>query len=163
MASDLRIGLGFDVHPLVPGRRLVLGGVEIPFAKGLSGWSDGDVLTHAIIDALLGAANLGDIGQHFPPGAPEYRNIVSLLLLARVRDELKTKGWAIVNIDANIIAEKPRLRDFIEQMQGEISQTLNIAPGKVSIKAKSTNELGPIGQGEGIGAQAIALIEGGKS
>ncbi len=163
MKSKIRVGLGFDVHPLVPGRRLVLGGVEIPFSKGLSGWSDGDVLTHAIIDALLGAANLGDIGQHFPPGEPEYQNISSLVLLARVRDELKEKGWSISNIDANIIAEKPKLRDFIEQIRRELSQTLAVTPGKVSIKAKSTNELGPIGHGEGIVAQVIALIEGGKS
>ncbi|MBI2852369.1 MAG: 2-C-methyl-D-erythritol 2,4-cyclodiphosphate synthase [Chloroflexi bacterium] len=156
----MRIGLGFDVHPLVAGRRLVLGGVEIPFGKGLGGWSDGDVLTHAIIDALLGAAGLGDIGQYFPPGEAEYRDISSLILLARVRDELRENGWEVGNIDANVLAEQPKLRDFIEEIRQELSRTLAIAPDRVSIKAKTANGLGPIGQGEGIGAQAIALIEG---
>lgn len=159
----MRIGLGFDVHPLVVGRRLVLGGVEIPFDKGLGGWSDGDVLTHAIIDALLGAANLGDIGQHFPPGEAEYRDISSLILLARVRDKLKENGWSVGNIDANILAERPKLKDFIERIRNEISRTLAIPSDRVSVKAKTANGLGPIGTGEGIGAQAIALIEGNDS
>jgi len=163
MKSELRIGLGFDVHPLVPERRLVLGGVEIPFTKGLSGWSDADVLTHAIIDALLGAANLGDIGQHFPPAESEYQDISSLVLLSRVKDKLKEKGWAIGNIDATIVAEQPKLSDFIEPMRARISQRLDITPIKVSIKSKTTNRLGLIGRGEGISAYAIALIEGDKS
>ena len=155
---DLRVGLGFDIHPLVTGRKLVLGGVEIPFAKGLSGWSDGDVLTHAVIDALLGAANLGDIGRHFPPGEAAYRDISSLILLARVRDELKKNGWTVNNIDANIIAEQPKMSDFVERIQGKLSDTLAIAPAQVSVKAKTANGLGPIGHGEGIAAQAIATI-----
>lgn len=158
MTSDLRVGLGFDIHPLVPERKLVLGGVEIPFDRGLSGWSDGDVLTHAVIDALLGAANLGDIGQHFPPGEAAYRDVSSLILLAQVRDELKKNGWAVGNIDANIIAEQPSLRDFIARIQLKLSETLAIDPAQVSVKGKTTNEIGPIARGEGIAAQAIALI-----
>ncbi|MBI2836286.1 MAG: 2-C-methyl-D-erythritol 2,4-cyclodiphosphate synthase [Chloroflexi bacterium] len=154
----MRIGLGFDVHPLVSGRRLVLGGVQIPFEKGLAGWSDGDVLTHAIIDALLGAAGLGDIGQHFPPGEPEYRDISSLILLARVWDELKANGWQTGNIDANVLAERPKLQPFIGKIREQLAMTLAVAQDKVSIKAKTANGLGPIGRGEGIGAQAVALI-----
>ena len=163
MKGKVCIGLGFDVHPLVPERRLVLGGVEIPFAKGLSGWSDADALTHAIIDALLGAANLGDIGQHFPPGKSEYQDISSLILLSRIKNRLKEKGWAIGNIDATIVAEQPKLSDFIEPIRARISQGLDIPPIKVSIKSKTTNRLGLIGRGEGISAYAIALIEGDKS
>ena len=158
MSGDLRVGLGFDVHPLVPGRKLVLGGVEIHFGKGLSGWSDADVLTHAVIDALLGAANLGDIGRHFPPGEAAYRDISSLILLGKVRDELKKDGWTVNNIDANIIAEQPKMSDFVERIQGKLSDTLAIAPAQVSVKAKTANGLGPIGHGEGIAAQAIATI-----
>ena len=117
MEGKMRVGIGYDVHPLTPGRKLVLGGVEIPFAKGLSGWSDADVLTHAIIDALLGAAALGDIGSHFPPGEPRYKAISSLTLLKEVVDKLVEHGWRAGNIDATIMAEKPVLRDFIDQMR----------------------------------------------
>ena len=156
--SDMRVGLGFDIHPLATGRKLVLGGVEIPFAKGLSGWSDGDVLTHAVIDALLGAANMGDIGRHFPPGDAAYRDISSLKLLAQVRDELQQNGWTIGNIDTNIIADKPKMSDFVERIQRKLSRTLAILPAQVSVKAKTANGLGPIGHGEGIAAQAIATI-----
>ena len=111
MESKTRIGIGYDVHPLTPGRRLVLGGVEIPFAKGFSGWSDADVLTHAIMDALLGAAALGDIGSHFPPGEAQYKDISSLVLLERVRNELARNSWQVNNIDATIVAEQPKLKD----------------------------------------------------
>lgn len=156
--NGLRVGLGFDIHPLVTGRKLVLGGIEIPFARGLSGWSDGDVLTHAVIDALLGAANLGDIGRHFPPGDAAYRDISSLKLLAQVRDELQKNGWTIGNIDTNIIADKPKMSDFVERIQRKLSHTLMILPGQVSVKAKTANGLGSIGHGEGIAAQAIATI-----
>ena len=162
MAGKMRVGIGYDVHPLTPGRRLVLGGVEIPFDKGLSGWSDADVLTHAIIDALLGAAALGDIGSHFPPGEPEYKDISSLVLLERVRDELKGNGWQIGNIDATIVAEKPKLRDFIDPMRKQLSQTLDIPVGQVSVKASTSNRLGFIGWGEGMAAYAVALVEGDK-
>jgi 2-C-methyl-D-erythritol 2,4-cyclodiphosphate synthase len=159
MKSKMHVGIGFDAHPLTPGRRLILGGVAIPFDKGLSGWSDADVLTHAIIDALLGAAALGDIGSHFPAGEPEYKDISSLVLLARVKDKLVENGWLINNIDATILAERPRLRDFIDRMREQLSQTLRIALSQVSVKASTSNELGFIGRGEGIAAWAVALIE----
>ena len=155
----MRVGVGYDVHPLTPGRKLILGGVDIPFAKGLSGWSDADVLTHAIIDALLGAAALGDIGSHFPPGEPQYKDISSLALLERVRDELAKNGWRVDNVDATIVAEQPRLRDFIFKIRQQLSQTLGIASGQVSVKASTSAQLGFIGRGEGMAAYAVALIE----
>ena len=156
----MRVGIGYDVHPLTSGRRLVLGGVDIPFNKGLSGWSDADVLTHAIIDALLGAAALGDIGSHFPPGEPQYKDISSLTLLKRVRDKLAENSWQIVNVDATIVAEQPKLRDFIDQMRQQLSQTLGIALSQVGVKASTSARLGFVGRGEGIAAFAVALIEG---
>jgi len=160
MESKMRIGIGYDVHPLTQGRRLVLGGVDIPFDKGLDGWSDADVLTHAVIDALLGAAALGDIGRHFPPGDPEYKDISSLVLLKKVRDKLAEKGWLIDNVDATIVAERPRLRDYIDKMREQLSQTLEIDIGQVSVKASTSNQVGSIGRGEGIAAQVVALITG---
>ena len=160
MKSKNRVGIGYDVHPLVSGRKLVLGGIDIPFEKGLSGWSDADVLTHAIIDALLGAAALGDIGSHFPPGEPQYKDISSLTLLSRVRDKLAENDWQVGNVDATIVAEQPRLRDFIDSMWQQLSQTLGIAPSQVSVKASTSAQLGFIGRGEGIAAYAVALIEG---
>jgi len=155
----VRVGIGYDVHPLTQGRRLVLGGVAVPFERGLSGWSDADVLTHAIIDALLGAATLGDIGGHFPPGEAEYKDISSLVLLGRVRDELAKNGWQVGNIDATIVAEQPRLSSFIGEMRRKLSETLGIDVGRLSIKASSSARLGFVGNGEGIKAQAVALIE----
>jgi len=155
----MRVGIGYDVHPLTPGRRLVLGGIDIPFNKGLGGWSDADVLTHAIIDALLGAAALGDIGSHFPSGEPQYKGISSLVLLKRVGDELKENGWQIVNVDATILAEQPKLRDFIDPMRRQVSQTLGIDTSQVSVKASTSDQLGFVGRGEGIAACAVALIE----
>jgi len=162
MANKLRVGIGYDVHPLTPGRRLVLGGVDIPFDKGLSGWSDADLLTHAIIDALLGAAALGDIGSHFPPGEPQYKNISSLVLLGKVKDKLAENGFKIVNIDATIVAEKPRLSEFIDQMRQQLSDTLGVAPSQVSLKASTSAGLGLVGRGEGIAALAIAMVQGRK-
>jgi 2-C-methyl-D-erythritol 2,4-cyclodiphosphate synthase len=159
MESKSRVGVGYDVHPLTPGRKLVLGGIEIPFAKGLSGWSDADVLTHAIIDALLGAAALGDIGSHFPPDEPQYKDISSLTLLERVRDELAENGWRVDNVDTTIVAEQPRLRDYIDRMRQQLSQTLGIAPSQVSVKASTSAQLGLVGRGEGMAACAVALIE----
>ncbi|MFC2004337.1 2-C-methyl-D-erythritol 2,4-cyclodiphosphate synthase [Chloroflexota bacterium] len=156
----MRAGIGFDTHPLISGRRLVLGGVDIPFDKGLDGWSDADVLTHAIIDALLGAASLGDIGSHFPPGEPEYKDISSLVLLKRIKGKLKENGWLINNVDATIVAEQPRLRDFIDRIREQLSQTLGITLGQVSVKASTSAQLGFTGRGEGIAAWAIALLEG---
>ncbi|MFC1953932.1 2-C-methyl-D-erythritol 2,4-cyclodiphosphate synthase [Chloroflexota bacterium] len=155
----MRVGIGFDTHPLTTGRRLVLGGVDIPFDKGLDGWSDADVLTHAIIDALLGAAALADIGSHFPPGEPEYKGISSLVLLERVRDKLQKNGWQIGNVDATIVAEQPRLRGFIDQMREKLGQALGIATSQVSVKASTSARLGFTGRGEGIAAWAVALLK----
>jgi 2-C-methyl-D-erythritol 2,4-cyclodiphosphate synthase len=155
----MRIGIGYDVHPLTPGCRLVLGGVEIPFDKGLSGWSDADALIHAIIDALLGAAGLGDIGQHFPPGDMEYKDISSLVLLENTKDKLVEGGWRIANIDATIVAEEPKLSSYFDQMKEQLSQKLAISPGQVNIKASTSERLGFIGRGEGIAAWAVALLE----
>ena len=159
MANNLRVGIGFDTHPLVKKRRLVLGGVEIPNDRGLSGWSDADVLTHAIIDALLGAAALGDIGSHFPPGEAEYKDVASLVLLKEVKDKLAAEGWRISNLDATVIAEQPKLNEFISQIQASLSQALGIEAGRVSVKASTAAKLGGIGRGEGIEARAVALIE----
>jgi 2-C-methyl-D-erythritol 2,4-cyclodiphosphate synthase len=156
----MRIGIGFDAHPLVPGRKLVLGGLQIPFAKGLEGWSDADVLTHAVMDALLGAAALGDIGEHFPPGQAEYEGISSLVLLDKVIEKLEEQGWRVGNIDATIVAESPRLRDYIDEMRRRLGQALGIDIGRVSVKASTSNGLGFTGRGDGIAAYAIALIEG---
>jgi 2-C-methyl-D-erythritol 2,4-cyclodiphosphate synthase len=155
----IRVGIGYDVHRLLPERRLVLGEMEIPFQKGLLGWSDGDVLVHAVIDALLGAAALGDIGTHFPPGDPEYKDISSMELLRRVKEMLKSQGWRIGNIDATIIAEEPRLSPFFQRMVSNIAAALNIDNGAVSIKAKTNEGLGFIGKGEGIAAYAVASVE----
>lgn len=160
MESRIRVGIGYDVHPLVPGRRLVLGGIEIPFARGLDGWSDADVLTHAIMDALLGAAARGDIGSRFPPGEPQYRDISSLALLERVKGELKENSWQIDYIDAIIVAEQPRLRDYIDGMRRQLGQTLGLAIGQLSVKASTSARLGFIGRGEGIAAHTVALIRG---
>jgi len=162
MESKLRIGIGYDIHPLVKGRKLIIGGVEISFKKGLSGWSDADVLTHAIIDALLGAAGLGDRGSHFPPGEPQYKDISSLVLLKEVKDKLAAKGWRIGNIDATVIAEEPKLAEFINQMELKLSQTLGIEASQISVKASTANNLGCVGKGRGIEAQAVALVQGSK-
>lgn len=156
----IRTGTGYDIHPLEAGRRLVLGGVVIPFGMGLSGWSDADTLTHAIIDALLGAAALGDIGSHFPPGDAEYRDISSLELLAKTKELLREKGWNVVNVDATVVAEQPRLRDYIDTMREKLAGTLGIDTGRVSVKASTCNGVGYIGSGEAIAAFAAALIEG---
>jgi 2-C-methyl-D-erythritol 2,4-cyclodiphosphate synthase len=158
----MRIGIGYDIHPLTPGRKLVLGGTEIPFNKGLEGWSDADALTHAVMDALLGAAALGDIGQHFPSGEPEYEGISSLMLLDKVVEKLEESGWRVVNIDATVVAEKPRLREYIDDMRHALSHVLGIDIDRVSVKASSNNGLGSIGNGEGIAAYAVAMIEGGQ-
>jgi 2-C-methyl-D-erythritol 2,4-cyclodiphosphate synthase len=160
MATKLRVGIGYDVHPLVKKRKLVIGGVEIPFNKGLDGWSDADVLTHAIMDALLGAAALGDIGGYFPPGEAKYKDISSLVLLKEVGEKLAAGGWRIANIDATIVAEEPRLADFISKIRQNLSQTLGIELERVSVKASTANGLGCIGKGKWMEAQAVALIEG---
>jgi 2-C-methyl-D-erythritol 2,4-cyclodiphosphate synthase len=161
MKNEMRVGIGYDVHPLAAGRRLVLGGVEIPFDKGLEGWSDADVLCHAVMDALLGAAALGDIGVHFPPGYPAYRGVSSLELLQKVKGKLENWGWWTVNVDATVVADSPRLNDYIAAMRGNMARALGIDAGRVSVKATTTNGVGQ-GGGEGIAAYAVAMIEGGQ-
>ena len=155
----MRIGNGYDVHPLIPGRKLILGGITIPFDKGLDGWSDADVLTHAVMDALLGAAALQDIGYHFPPGQDEYKGASSLDLLKKVVQRLGEKGYRAGNIDVTVVAERPRLREYVDQIRGSLAKTIGIDVGKVSVKASTSNGLGFIGSGQGIAAYAVALIE----
>lgn len=154
----MRVGTGFDAHRLVPGRPLVLGGVTIPHEQGLLGHSDADVLVHAIMDALLGALALGDIGQHFPDSDPAYRSISSLTLLARVAGLCHREGYEIANIDATIIAERPKLAPYIPQMRQNIAKALGLAAEKVSVKATTTEGLGYCGRGEGMAAHAVTLL-----
>ena len=155
----MRVGNGYDVHRLVEGRRLVLGGVEIPHEKGLAGWSDGDVLVHAVVDALLGAASLGDIGGHFPSGDPEYRDISSLTLLERVVDLLAGNDWRITNIDVSVAAERPKLSEHIEEIRRTLCRALRLDVCDISVKATTQEGLGFVGREEGIAAWAVALLE----
>ena len=155
----MRVGLGYDAHKLVPGRKLILGGVEIPFDKGLSGHSDADVLTHAVMDALLGAAGLRDIGCQFPPEDPKYKGISSLVLLDEVNKLLWDKGFVVVNIDAVIVAQEPKLSTFIEGMRDLLRRTLGLNLEQVMVKATTTDGLGFIGRGEGMAAYAVVLVE----
>jgi 2-C-methyl-D-erythritol 2,4-cyclodiphosphate synthase len=156
---DIRVGQGLDVHKLVPGRALVLGGVNIPFDRGLDGHSDADVLVHAVCDALLGAAALGDIGQHFPDTDPAYRDIESLVLLSETVQVLARQGYTVGNVDAVVIAEAPRVAPHREQMQANLARTLEIDPDRVSVKATTTEGLGLFGREEGIGALCTVLIQ----
>lgn len=154
----MRIGIGYDVHKLTPDRKLILGGVNIPYELGLLGHSDADVLLHAICDALLGAAALGDIGKHFPDTDSSYKNIDSMLLLDRVNELLQTKGYIISNIDATIVCQKPKLAPYIEQMRINISTCLRLDVSQVNIKATTTETLGFEGRKEGISSHAVCLI-----
>lgn len=154
----MRIGIGYDIHTLVPGHNLVLGGVSIPFHRGLSGHSDADVLTHAIMDSLLGAAGLKDIGTQFPPGDSRYKDISSLILLDKVKDLIESKGFKINNIDATVIAEQPKLAPFIDAMRQKLCHTLAIEMGQVMVKATTAEGLGSIGKGQGIAVCAIASL-----
>ncbi len=154
----MRVGLGYDVHRLVERRDLIIGGVHIPYKTGLLGHSDADVLVHAIMDALLGAASLGDIGKHFPDTSEEFNGISSLDLLEKVAVLLKKHEYTIGNIDATIIAEKPKMAEYISFMEKNISRVLNIDANAINIKATTTEKLGFVGKEEGIAAQAIALI-----
>ena len=154
-----RVGIGYDVHRLISGRRLILGGVEVPFGKGLSGWSDADVLLHAVIDALLGATASGDIGIHFPPDDPAYKDISSIELLRQVGNKLHSQGWHIGNIDATIIAEEPKLSPFFEAMRYNIARALAMDENCIGLKAKTNEGLDSLGKGEGIAAYAVALVE----
>lgn len=155
----MRIGMGYDVHRLTKGRKMILGGVEIPFEKGLLGHSDADVLTHAVMDSLLGAAALGDIGKHFPDTDPDYKDISSIKLLEYVGRLLEDNLYLIGNIDATIIAQRPKVEPYREQMRENIAKALKISTDKVSIKATTEEGLGFTGREEGIAAQSIALLE----
>jgi 2-C-methyl-D-erythritol 2,4-cyclodiphosphate synthase len=155
----MRIGIGYDVHAFGEKRPLKLGGVEVEHEQGLSGHSDADVLLHAIIDALLGAAGLGDIGQHFPPDDPSFRGADSLALLRQVVGLLRTVGYSVENVDATVVAERPRLQPYIPSMRQRIAVTLGIPETSVSVKATSPEGLGALGRGEGIAALATALIK----
>ena len=154
----MRVGMGYDVHRLTAGRKLILGGVEIPYGKGLLGHSDADVLVHAVMDALLGAAALGDIGKHFPDTDPEYEGVSSIRLLEHVGRLLDEKGYVIENIDATIVAQRPKMRPYIEQMRENIATALRIETDQVNVKATTEEGLGFTGRGEGIAAQAVALL-----
>jgi 2-C-methyl-D-erythritol 2,4-cyclodiphosphate synthase len=155
----MRVGFGYDVHALVTGRPLFLGGIEIPYLFGLQGHSDADVLVHAICDALLGAIGEGDIGKHFPDTDPQYRDIRSTVLLKRVIHKIKEKGFHLLNIDATLVAQRPKLSEFIPRMVKQIADVLEIEPERVNVKATTTEGLGFAGRGEGIGAYAVALVE----
>lgn len=154
----MRMGEGWDIHALVPGRKLILGGVEIPYERGLLGHSDADALLHAITDALLGAAGLGDIGRHFPDTDERFRGADSAALLAEAARRVREQGWQIGNVDSTVIAQAPRLASHIEAMRARIAQTLGIDPGQVNVKAKTAEKLGPVGQGQAIEARAVALV-----
>lgn len=156
--SDVRIGHGFDVHALVEGRKLIIGGVDIPHERGLAGHSDADVLLHAICDALLGAAGLGDIGRHFPDTSLEFKGIDSRILLRRVAEQLKERAWQVGNVDATIIAQTPKMAPHISRMTAHIADDLGIAIDRVNVKATTTEKLGFTGRGEGIAAEAVCLI-----
>ncbi|MBI2873031.1 MAG: 2-C-methyl-D-erythritol 2,4-cyclodiphosphate synthase [Chloroflexi bacterium] len=155
----MRVGVGFDAHPLVDGRPLVLGGVRVPYERGLEGHSDADVVLHALIDAMLGAAALGDIGAHFPSSDPAYKGIASTELLRRTAELLRQRGWQVSNADATIIAERPKLAAYIASMREATASVLSVEPSRVSIKATTTNGLGFAGRGEGIAAIAVVTIE----
>ena len=157
-SQESRSGIGFDSHPLAEGRKLVLGGVTIPHDKGLSGHSDGDVLVHAIMDALLGAANLGDKGLHFPSSDPQYKDIFSLILLERVGVLVAQAGWRLSNVDATILAQNPKLSAFNAEMRENVAGSLSVSPDRVSVKVTTTDYLGFVGREEGIAAMAVVSL-----
>ncbi len=159
--TSLRIGNGYDIHRLVPGRPLILGGLQLehPAGLGLDGHSDADVLVHAIMDALLGALSLGDIGKYFPPDDPQWKGADSLVLLEQVVALVKALGWGVVNVDAVLIAERPKLKPHIEAMRSAIALRIGVAPDQVGVKATTNEKLGPEGREEGISCQAVALLQ----
>ena len=160
---DFRIGEGWDVHALVPGRALVLGGVQVPHTLGLLGHSDADVLLHAITDALLGAAGLGDIGRHFPDTDPQFKGADSTVLLAEAMRRVRAAGWELGNLDSTIVAQAPRLAAHIPAMRATIARTLGVGEGQVNVKAKTAERLGPVGQGLAMEARAVALLRAGTA
>lgn len=156
---NIRIGNGYDIHRLTTDRRLILGGVEIPHELGLLGHSDADVLTHAIMDAMLGALSLGDIGHYFPPTDPQWAGANSLMLLSQVNQLVQAHGWRIGNIDSVIVAERPKLKPHIKTMRDRLAETLALQPDQIGIKATTNEKLGPVGREEGIAAYAVVLLE----
>lgn len=154
----MRIGEGWDVHALVPGRALVIGGVAIPHARGLLGHSDADVLLHAITDAVLGGAGLGDIGRHFPDTEPKFRGADSALLLEEAVRRAAAAGWRIGNVDSTVVAQAPRLAPHIDAMRGRIAKAMGVEPSQVNVKAKTAEKLGPVGEGQAIEARAVVLL-----
>jgi 2-C-methyl-D-erythritol 2,4-cyclodiphosphate synthase len=155
---QLRIGEGWDTHALVPGRKLFLGGVEIPFDRGLLGHSDADALLHAITDALLGAAGLGDIGRHFPDTDERFRGADSIVLLAEAAQRVRQAGWQVANVDSTIVAQAPKLAPYIESMRARIAQALGLPATSVNVKAKTAEKMGPVGMGQSIEARAVVLL-----
>ena len=154
----MRAGIGYDAHPLVPGRPLILGGVEVPFEKGLEGYSDADVLVHAIMDALLGAAGLKDIGHQFPTGDPQYKDASSIHLLEHVGRKVSSQGYIIRNLDSTLVAQEPRITPYIDLMRHNIARALRIEDDQVMVKATTTDRLGFVGKGEGMAAMAVAML-----
>lgn len=155
---NIRIGNGYDIHQLSFDRRLILGGIEIAHDRGLLGHSDADVLTHAIMDAMLGALSLGDIGLYFPPTDPQWKGADSLVLLAKVNQLIRDRGWQIGNIDSVVVAEQPKLKPHIQQMRSRLAEVLEVQPDQIGIKATTNEKLGPVGREEGIAAYAVALL-----
>ncbi|WP_247215221.1 2-C-methyl-D-erythritol 2,4-cyclodiphosphate synthase [Synechococcus sp. C9] len=158
MTPPFRIGNGYDIHRLVPERPLILGGVNIPHTLGLLGHSDADVLTHAVMDALLGALGLGDIGHYFPPDDPQWAGADSVMLLTQVRRWVAEQGWQVANVDTVVVAERPKLKPHIPAMQARLAEALGVAPAQVGVKATTNERLGPVGREEGIAAHAVALL-----
>lgn len=156
---EFRVGHGYDVHRLSEGRKMILGGVEIPYDKGLFGHSDADVLVHAIMDAILGAAALGDIGRHFPDSSDEFRGASSLLLLSRVKRLIEERNFSIVNVDATLVIQSPKIAPYIAQMSRNVSEILEIEEGRINIKATTEEHLGFTGNGEGVSAHAVAMLK----
>jgi len=154
----MRVGFGYDIHPFVAGRPLILGGIEVPSPYGLEGHSDADVLIHALCDALLGAIAAGDIGKHFPNTDPQYKGIQSTILLQRVNALLREAGFSVINADATIVAEQPRLAPFIPRMVEKLSEVLEVDRGRINVKATTSEGLGPVGRREGMAAYAVALV-----
>lgn len=155
---NIRIGNGYDIHRLVVGRPLILGGIEISHELGLLGHSDADVLTHAIMDAMLGALSLGDIGHYFPPSDPQWAGANSLVLLSQVNQLVQDQGWYVSNIDSVLVAERPKLKPHIKTMRDRLAEILNLEPNQIGIKATTNEKLGPVGREEGISAYAVALL-----
>jgi len=156
--SEFRVGIGYDIHPLIPGRKLILGGVEIAFEKGLFGHSDADVLIHAIMDAIIGALGLGDIGEHFPDSDPTYKDISSLILLSKVEELLSSSRFRVVNVDSVIIAEAPKLSPYIGEMRRKLASVLKVEEERINIKATTNERIGDIGEGKAIASQAVVLL-----